>query len=191
LISVDSRRITLVRSEFASASLKSGFPGDSVELLAPPPAIITIDHDSHVNDFVKKARPYLVRAAARRIEEVSIPRICEDIFFPVYRRYQTSVRNLIAKRFQSAFRQLAAEDPETYRYENVPGGGPDGVVRLLRKPEEFDNRGRTAAYQSLARVSKRRRPKPVDPNQLDLLIELGEKTEMDEEPEATGEADSS
>ncbi|MGW3022759.1 hypothetical protein [Streptomyces sp. NPDC001221] len=190
LISVDALRIKLLRTAAASTHLRSAFPGDCVDLIAPPAALIDIDHDSSISDFVKKTRPYLVRAAARRIEEVSVPRICEDLF-PFYRRYQPSVRNQIAKRVQAALKQLAQEDPDTYRYESVPDGGPEGVVRLLRKPEEFDNRGRTAAYQSLARVSRRRRAKPVDPNQLDLLAELGEKAETDEDPEATGEAEPS
>ncbi|MGC5042415.1 hypothetical protein ACLQ16_03760 [Streptomyces albidoflavus] len=171
LLAVSDSEITLRRPGMASKILRNAFPSGEVKLPAPPARIIDFDHDSPVQMFVDKARPYLIRAAARRVDEVSVPRIAEDLCVH-YRRYQLAVRLQIAKRFQSALRQLSVEDPDTYRYEQSPGGGPEGVVRLLRTPEDFDHRGRTAAYQSLARVSRRRRGRPVDPNQLDLLADV-------------------
>ncbi|MFF3290916.1 hypothetical protein [Streptomyces sp. NPDC003023] len=177
LLTVNGSGITLKRAEDASKFLRDAFPDGTVKLLAPPARIIDFDHDSPVQVFVDKVRPYLIRAAARRIEEVSIPRIAEDLCIH-YRRYQQAVRLQIAKRFQTAVRQLSSEDPDTYRYEQVPGGGPEGVVRLLRTPEEFDHRGRTVAYQALARVSRRRSKRLVDPNQLDLLADVEGASEV-------------
>jgi len=182
LLTVSDSEVALRRAENASEILRDAFPGGSVKLPAPPARIIDFDHDSPVSVFVDKVRPYLIRAAARRIEEVSVPRIAEDLCVH-YRRYQQAVRQQIAKRFQTALRQLSAEDPDTYRYEQVPGGGPEGVVRLLRTPEEFDHRGRTVAYQSLARVSRRRKGKSVDPNQLDLLADVEGSSEMEDPSE--------
>lgn len=190
LLAIGDAEVILKRPDKASKILRDAFPGGSVKMPAPPARIIDFDHDSPVQVFVDKARPYLIRAAARRIEEVSVPRIAEDLCVH-YRRYQQAVRLQIAKRFQAALRQLSAEDPDTYRYEQVPGGGPEGVIRLLRTPEGFDHRGRTAAYQSLARVPKRRRGRSVDPNQLDLLADVEGSSELGDPSESSDDEEES
>ncbi|MFJ2476353.1 hypothetical protein ACIOWI_25810 [Streptomyces sp. NPDC087659] len=171
LLSVADKSIKLLRADGASTHLRNALPGTGVDLIAPPVTYIPFDHDSEVDDFINPVRAHLVRATASGETEISIRALTERSC-PYFLSYGQAARAQFIKKVQRAARQIAAELPATYAYAEAPGGG-EGYIRILRTPEAFDARGRTQAYQALARQQPRRQPR-VDPNQLDLLQELAD-----------------
>jgi hypothetical protein len=87
-----------------------------------------------------------------------------------------------------AAREVAKADPATFSYD-PPTANRDGLVRLLKTPEDNDTRGRTQSYQALARKDHtyRRRPRQLDPNQLDLLSELEQAEDVRDEDDTQDE----
>jgi len=92
---------------------------------------------------------------------------------PYYGLYGRKAQNQLRKRVADVAREVARTHPATFSYD-PPTANRDGLVRLLKTPEDNDTRGRTQAYQALTRKdhTHRRRPRQLDPNQLDLLQEL-------------------
>ncbi|MFJ8990541.1 hypothetical protein ACIRQH_09220 [Streptomyces sp. NPDC102279] len=185
LLTVSDKSIKLLRPEHASANLLAGIPADGVGLLAPPTSYIPYDHESDDTEFVVPVRGRLVQAASRG--EVSVTaRGLAEACCPRFGHYGRQARGQIVAKVAKAARQIATEHPDTFRCAMSPGRD-ETLVNILRTPEDFDARGRTQAYQALSRRSRSRQRLQTDPNQLDLLQELGdgddsEDNEAEERP---------
>ncbi|KOU81333.1 hypothetical protein ADK94_26840 [Streptomyces sp. XY593] len=170
LLTVAEKAISLTRREHASSLLQSALPERGVELLAPPVSYIPFDHDDLVEVFVSPVRAQLIKMQAAGEPSISCHSLTERTCAH-FLLYGVAARAQLIKKVTSAARQIATEFPSTYQYHQAPGGG-EGVIHILRTPEAHDARGRTQAYQALARPHTPRRRRAVDPNQLDLLQEL-------------------
>jgi hypothetical protein len=172
LITVSDKLIRLVAPERASDHLKASLPRSGVELIAPPITYIPYDHESSDGEFLNPVRSQLVKAAALGESSVTVRRLAEDCC-RYYAFYGRAARGQLLRKVTTAARQIARDSPDTFQCTLSPGKD-DTIVRILRTPEAFDARGRTQAYQALSRRSRSRRRLQPDPNQLDLLQELGD-----------------
>lgn len=172
LLTVSDKTVRLLRTEGASDHLQAAVPMEGVNLVAPPTTYIAYDHESEDAEFVNPVRSQLVKVAAIGDATVTVRRLTEGCC-PYYPFYGRAARRQLLKKVDSAIRHIAREHPETYQCSLGPDR-EDTIVRILRTPEDFDARGRTQAYQALSRRSRSRRQPQVDPNQLDLLQELGD-----------------
>ncbi|MER5293492.1 hypothetical protein ABT382_15610 [Streptomyces pharetrae] len=178
LVAVSDKLIRLVAPERASEYLKTSLPG-GVELLAPPITYIPYDHESDDGEFLNPVRSQLVKAAALGERSVTVRRLAEDCcrYFPFYGK---AARGQLLRKVTAAARQIARDSPDTFQCSLGPGK-EDTIVRILRTPEAFDARGRTQAYQALSRRSRSRQRLQPDPNQLDLLQELGDGDDSEDD----------
>ncbi|MGW1902907.1 hypothetical protein ACWCQB_37325 [Streptomyces hirsutus] len=185
LVTVSDKLIRLVAAERASEHLQASFPAGGVELIAPPTTYIPYDHESDDSEFLTPVRSQLVKAAARGESSVTVRRLAEDCC-RYYAYYGKAARGQLLRKVGAAARQVAREYPGTFQCSLGPGKD-DTIVQILRTPEAFDARGRTQAYQAMSRRSRSRPRLQSDPNQLDLLQELGngddsEDDEAEERP---------
>ncbi len=185
LVTASDKSIRLVTPERASEHLRAGFPPRGVELVAPPTTYIPYDHESDDSEFLAPVRSLLVKAAALGETSVTVRRLAEDCC-RYYAYYGKAARRQLQSKVDRAARQVARESPESFRCSLGPGKD-DTIVQVLRTPEAFDARGRTQAYQAMSRRTRSRARLQPDPNQLDLLQELGngddnEDDEAEERP---------
>ncbi|MYX95678.1 hypothetical protein GT045_12860 [Streptomyces sp. SID486] len=179
LVAVSDKLIRLVTPERASEHLKAGLPRRGVELLAPPITYIPYDHESDDSEFIAPVRSHLVKAAALGESSVTVRRLAEDCC-RYYAFYGRAARGQLLRKVSAAARQIARDYPDTFQCSLSPGRD-DTIVRILRTPEAFDARGRTQAYQALSRRSRSRQRLQPDPNQLDLLQELGDGDDSEDD----------
>jgi hypothetical protein len=172
VLGVHEDKITLELSDAASEPLHRPFQGGPVRLIGPVLRLVPFDHDSPVEVILPHVRAELVALLAQRVPQVTMAALAERAA-PYLGLYGRAARNRLVRRVGEVVRQLASAEPSTFAYE-APTANREGLVRFLRTPEDYDPRGRTAAYQALARRrdTRRRRATAVDPNQLDLLAEL-------------------
>ena|SRR6476469_835441 len=169
--------------------LREAFPTSSLPLGGPPPRLIEFDQDSSATALTPAVRAQLVRALALRRQQVSVMWLAEEVA-PYLTFYARAARQKLVKTVGEAARMIAQGDTSTFEYQGpTSNDGGFGFVRLLKTPEDNDPRGRTQAYQALARSSqgRRRRTRQHDPDQLDLLQELAQADDEDgtEEGEVT------
>ncbi len=172
ILAIGQNRIELHDSENASQRL-SGALASGIELDAPPARIIPFDHDTPDDVIKGYVLSTLVSMMASRVGHVSLTGLTEQTakHYPLYgHRTQQKLRSKV----EAAVRDIASGQPDNFSYEGRTGRRQEGLVRILRTPEDFDLRGRTQAYQAIGRQGRppRRRRPLVDPNQLDLLGEL-------------------
>jgi hypothetical protein len=187
LLVVDHRSVELARVEYASDHLLKAFTGGShrVDLLAPVTRIVPFDHDSPPEVISSVVEAELISCLSRRMQQISLRGLTERAsrHFPLYGR---SAQSQMIKRVRDAVIKIAQSVPGTYAID-PPVGNRDGIVRLLRTPEDYDTRGRTPAYQAL--LKRRQRPRGKDsayPGQTDLLDELDQ---VDNETDNDGGVD--
>lgn len=160
-----------------------------VRLNGPPPRIIAFDPDSPVDAVVPVVRAQLVAALSHERLQVSVPWLTEECARH-YSLYGRAARRRFIKLFEDTARQVCGEDPSAFAFLPPRGNDGDAAVKLLKTPEHLDRRGRTQAYQALARAGlPRRRRRAEAPGQLDLLRELDEE-DNESSDEADGEATS-
>lgn len=183
LLAVHEAMITLLDEGAASSQLRVAFGSGPIRLIRPPPRLVAFDHDSPVDVIQPFVKAELVAGLANRAGQLTVGGLTERIT-PYFGLYGRKARQRLIQRVGEAARRVAAADPDTFAYE-APAANRDGLLRLLRTPESNDPRGRTQAYQALVRGghTRRRRPVPVDPNQLDLLQELDEAEDVSDEEE--------
>ncbi|GAB2961360.1 hypothetical protein GCM10027075_71350 [Streptomyces heilongjiangensis] len=178
LLTTSDKMIKLLRPDQASDHLVASLQADGVDLIAPPTTYISYDHESDDDEFDNPVRRELVKAAALGDSAVTVRRIAEGCC-RYFAFYGGAARRQLLRKVGGAARRIAQEHPETYQCSLGPGGD-DTIVHILRTPEDFDARGRTQAYQALSRRSRSRRPR-TDPNQLDLLQELGDGDDSEDD----------
>ena len=171
ILSVSIGEITLSSPSTIPPEMAEAFAAP-VRLSGPPPSFIKFDQDSPVEVVVPLVRAQLVAALAHHRSQISLPWLTEQCA-PHYPLYGRSARSGLVRVVTEAARMVAEEEPTTFAF--LPRRpNDDAAVRLLKTPEDLDRRGRTQAYQALARGSRpRRRGMAPPPGQLDLLGELG------------------
>lgn len=183
VLAVHSDKITLENIQNASSELQSIF-SNAVPVLEQIARHIPFDHDSDLDEIQPYVEAALVRALARRVPMISSGTLAEEAA-PHYPLYGTRAQGRLRRRVAEAAQRIAAADPETFEYHPA-APNHDSFVKLLRTPEDNDPRGRTQAYQKLARTRQRKRPAPQIPGQTSLLDEL---EEADNEGRTTADGD--
>ncbi|MEV2193510.1 hypothetical protein AB0I02_21350 [Streptomyces phaeochromogenes] len=179
LLTVSDKVVKLVRAAQASGHLRAALASEGVDLVAPPTTYVAYDHESDDAEFVSPVRTQLVKAAALGDKMVTVRRVAEGCC-PHFAVYGKAARSQLLKKVARAARQIAREDSESYLCTVGPGGD-DVIVYIRRSPEDFEARGRTQAYQALSRRSRSRQGPQTDPNQLDLLQELGDGDDSEDD----------
>jgi hypothetical protein len=144
---------------------------DPISVPGPPPGIITIDVDSSDEDFDRVVQASLAAILARNLPATSTPALAEDAL-PYLALYPNGYRSRLVRRVEAAARRAVEAAPETFAFVSRTGTSDSTSVRVLDSPEGHDPRGRTQRYQALASrftSPHRRRPAPVDTDQLSLF----------------------
>jgi hypothetical protein len=145
---------------------------DPVALPWGLPRIIPCDHESPVDVVLPQVKAVVVAHSSRSTPEASAATIAEETL-PQLLKYGRGARQRFVKTVAECLRRIAAAHPDTYEFRAATANH-EPLLRFLKTPEDNDNRGRTQAYQALARDGRRRRLVQPDPGQLDLLRELGD-----------------
>jgi len=124
------------------------------KLIACEAKFIPFDHESSVDDVEPYVMAALVAALSQRLSTISLTTLTERVA-PHYALYGTKAQGRLRRRIGEAARRIATSDNATFRYSPT-SGNHDGHVRFLRSPEDNDPRGRTQAYQRLARLGQAR-----------------------------------
>jgi hypothetical protein len=171
VVAVGDRKIVFDCPEVQPEPLNEVFATSELPLGGPSPRLIAFDHESSVEVIEPYVKAQLVATLSHSRQQMTVRALAEQAA-PHFALYGRKARNQLVKKASQAVRHIA--DTESTYFEYVAGGGNnDDVVRLLRTPEDNDPRGRTQAYQALARGRQMRKRSPkVDPNQLDLLREV-------------------
>ena len=170
VLAVGRDRIVLERPELASDALRQVF-AEPVQLGAPPPRIVPFDHESPAEQIRRHVQAALVALLARRVPQVSLRALAEEAA-PQFGLWNRRVQGSVVRKVGEAARAIANGDPATFEYHPA-AANRDGLVRFLRTPEDNDPRGRTQAYQALARGPRRRRRGVAeDPDQLGFDLDL-------------------
>lgn len=171
---VSDRPATKIRLEGESATaqrLRAALH-DEVRWQFPPSPHLPVDQDSDVKHYVPLVRQALVAAQALRQEFLSARDLASSIV-PTLVFLSDGPKKRVVDKVVLAARQIAADKPGQYKIHGAGGANSEPRVEVLATPETTDPRGRTQQYQALARTSSSRRRRVPDPNQLDLLTELG------------------
>jgi len=177
LVAVDARSVTLKNADQVGKLLADALQ-EPVALPTGIPRIIAYDQDSPLDVVLPAVRAVLVAHLSRRTPQASSAAIAEQAA-PWLTAYGKRARHVFRQKVEAALRQIAADEPALFEYRG-PTANHDPLVRFLSTPEDNDPRGRTQAYQALARPAHtRRRSRPAEnPAQLDLLDELQEADDV-------------
>jgi hypothetical protein len=172
IIAVSTHSIAIHDVEFASGRLAGALDG-TVRLGGPPLRIIPFDHESPREEVKRHVMPALVASLSNRAPHVTLTSLTEKAV-PHYGIYSHKAQNRLRSVVGAAVAEIEASHPSHFAYERPTGSRPEGLVRFLKTPEEYDRPGRTLAYQALGRVGRRTPPsgRPESPGQMDLLREL-------------------
>jgi hypothetical protein len=187
VLAVHADKISLEPTIDTSEQLRAPFAAGPTLLQGPPARFIPFDHDSSLDIIKPYVKSQLVAALAHHVPHLTIGGLTEHAA-PYYGLYGRKAQNQLRRRVGEAAREVAKADPATFSYD-PPTANRDGLVRLLKTPEDNDTRGRTQSYQALARKDHtyRRRPRQLDPNQLDLLSELEQAEDVRDEDDTQDE----
>ena len=186
MITVSRSQITLENRDAASELIR-GALSTPITLTAPPASYIPFDHESDLETIRPHVRATLVAGLAQRAPMMSFTGITEHAA-PHYVLYSTTTRSRLRRRVADAAREVANSDPSIFDFHPTVGNH-EGYVKFLRTPEENDPRGRTQAYQGLARTARRTRRRPEIPGQGSLLDELDKADNNDESIASEQEGD--
>lgn len=172
MLIVGSRQIAMRRADLASDRLRSAFK-EPTRLTGPPAALIPFDHDSPVDQVRPAVQAEMMAVLSLRTPQMTVSTLTERIakFCGIYGR---KAKNELVRKVGEAAQAVAASEPDTFGFRRRTANR-DALVTFLRSPEEYDPRGRTSAYQALAGRRRPPRVPRVDPNQMDLLSELGQE----------------
>jgi hypothetical protein len=182
LLVLGTDKLTLLGIELASDHFRHTLGSGTIELNGPPPRLIPFDHESDESVIDPFVKAQLIAELSNRRPSVSVPMLTEQIA-PYAAVLGRTARRVLIRKVGNVCRSIAHGDSATFVYQ-PPAGNDEGVMHLLRTPEDNDPRGRTQAYQALARrPGARKRIPPPDPRQPDLFSEL------DVEDDGHGERD--
>jgi hypothetical protein len=173
IIAVSDSRVALDGAGAASAQVKAVFASGPIALLGRPARLISFDQDSDIEVIKPRVLAVLVAAMSQRLAQLTLVSLAERAT-PHFGLYGRQAQQKIKKKVAEAARQIAEDEPANFQYMPTTGSR-EGLVRILRTPEDNDARGRTQAYQAVGRPAKLRRPRKaaeVAANQMDLLAEL-------------------
>jgi hypothetical protein len=183
ILAVDQDRIRTHGPSIEGTTLPEQLP-DEIRVDGPPPRIVRFDTESTVDEFVPAVLAELVAAQSHRRDIISIPAVAEGVV-PELALYGKGVQRRLASRVEDAAQRIAEQQPENFRFRPRTQAHREAAVEVLRSPEDRDPRGRTQAYQAIARRAPRPRkpkPPPEDQLQLDLVAEeLNRLADVDDE----------
>lgn len=182
VLAVGLRHVELLDAHLGAAVLASAMSPARVELPFGLPRIVPCDDQSPKELVRPQLEAVLVQHLAQRDSQVATSVLAHETLRHLS-LYGEAARKSFIRSVDDCSREIAAAQPASFTY--VPGsrgsGAREPLVRFLRSPEDNDNRGRTQAYQALARRGQpRRRSRPVDPDQPDLFEALGPPANDDE-----------
>jgi hypothetical protein len=185
VLALSPRRLELFDSEFASDLLREAL-ADGATLATQPSRIIPFDPESLVEEIERHVRATLVAMLTNRTPHISLTGLTEQVARH-YALYGHKAQHKLRSTIGSAVAAVVAWAPDRFAYDPPARARPEGLIRFLKTPEDFDRRGRTQGYQALSRDGKSRRARkhPPNPNQFDLLGELGMTDNSDEESLST------
>ena len=173
IIAVADGKVTLDGIEDASPQLRGAFGEGEILLPAPPPRLIGFDQDSDVEIIQPRVLAVLVTAMSQRLTQLTLVSLAERAT-PHFALYGRQAQQQIKRKVGEAVRRIAEAEPGNFAFLPTTGSR-EGLVKILRTPEDNDARGRTQGYQAIGRASRLRkggRPSDTSPDQLDLLAEL-------------------
>lgn len=186
ILSVSADYVRLEPDGVAGEHLRHAFAADEVRLQGAVPRLIPFDQDSDVESIQPRVLAALVSAMAQRLPQLTLTSLAERAT-PQFALYGRQAQQRIKRKVAEAARRIQLTDPTGFQV--VPTtGNREGLVRILRTPEDNDPRGRTQAYQAVGRgpATRKKRSKPEIPGQLDLLAAL-EARDNDNAEESTTE----
>lgn len=182
VLAVGSDRVNLVDPASGPTQLADAFADGRTPLLYSIARVIPCDDSSPRDIVMPQVKAVLVSHLSHRSDQVGTSVIANETLahLPIYGK---AARKRFQKIVDDSVRAIAKGQPDTFQFEGATAHR-EALVRFLRTPEDHDNRGRTQAYQALARPGHTgRKPRPQDPDQLDLLDELGTDTEDSDGPD--------
>jgi hypothetical protein len=152
-----------------------------IPLSGPPPGFVTIDPESPDESFDRIVIATLVECQANRLPMVTIRSLTERAI-PHLAFFGRAAKGAIERKVSQAARRIAEQTRENYVFQ-PSSENREAAVRIVRTPEDADPRGRTQAYQALARRGgePRRRPRAEVPGQARLFESLLQELEADDE----------
>jgi len=172
--------VGLAREAAASETLRAVFAAGPVKLVGPPPRLVPFDHDSPVDVIEPFVKAQLVAELSHKRPSITTPALTERVAAYAALMARRARADLVNK-VNASCRRIAQADPANFHYQ-PPLPNEPAIMHMIRTPEANDPRGRTQAYQALARrPGGRRCAQAVDPRQFDLLAEL----EINEDRNAT------
>lgn len=184
VLAIDPTSAMLRNREVGPGELAVAFPDSHVDLPFGVPRIVPCDDQSTEEMVRPQVEAVLVAHLSRRSEQVATAVLANETLthLPIYGK---AARQRFQRTVDDSARAIAAAHPATYEFTGSTGTR-EAQVRFLSTPEDNDPRGRTQAYQALARTghTRRRRPAWTDPDQLDLLAEIDG---TDDQPEDESE----
>jgi len=172
VIAVSDQAISGHGPAFADEFLNAAF-SDAVPVTAPPPAYLTLDSESADEDVDEHVLAELVACMAQGVDDLTVPALAERVV-QLYTRLGDGRKGVLRRKIDASARRLASRQPEQFAYRPSTGARRDPTIGILKSPEQHDPRGRTQAYQALARAAtaprSRHRPRPEVEGQLDLLL---------------------
>src|SRR2546429_9191302 len=112
-------------------------------------------------------------AMSKRLTQITLVSLAERAT-PHFALYGRQAQQQIKRKVGEAVRRIAEAEPGNFAFLPTTGSR-EGLVKILRTPEDNDARGRTKGYQAIGRATGLRkggRPSDTSPDQLDLLAEL-------------------
>ncbi len=138
-----------------------------VPLTGPPPGFIPVDLDSPDEVYDPLVRSVLVACQAQRLQAITVRMLTEQAVRH-FALIGKGMRRQLERKVSRSASRIAEQDPENYTFH--PGSERrEATVLILRTPEDADRRGRTQAYQAIARRGggqPRRRARPEIPGQM-------------------------
>lgn len=177
VLAIGADNAELFDAEGSPSALAAAFPGGVSPLPYGIPRIIPCDEESPLDVVIPQVKAVLIQHLSRSTDHVSTTILAHEtlVHLPVYGQ---AARNAFQRKVDDSAHAIATSVPNTFQF-SPRTGTRDALVRFTRTPEHHDPRGRTQGYQALARTGHTgRRARKPDPDQLDLLAELG--TEADE-----------
>jgi hypothetical protein len=175
VISVDKRRIDLLRPDQRATVLDAAWSDGAIELAGPIGRMIPFDHESPTSVFEAPVRAQLVAELSHTQSQVTVRLLTERVVSQ-FAIYAGPAQNKLVNKVREVVRSIVDTESDTYGYIPRSGTRTEDAIEFRRTPEDRDPRGRTRAYQALPG----RRPRssgPVEPHQPDLLDLLAEMTD--------------
>jgi hypothetical protein len=183
VLELSSTDLRLVRGRLTSPSLEGRFD-DPIPLSGPPPGFVPLDTESPDAEFDRLVLRALVECQANRVPMITTRSLTERAL-PHLAFFGKAAKGALERKVSQAARRIAQQMADNYTFQ-PSSERREAAIRILKTPEEADPRGRTQAYQALARRAgggPRRRPRPESSGQVgfeSLVQELGATEDSEE-----------